>query len=443
MISRDDILEGADRCVKCGLCTPHCPTYALSREEAESPRGRIALMQGLAGGALAPGETALAHLDNCLECRACERVCPAGVPYGELLDATRHMLEQAHVRPRRTRLLRSALLGLLTRPRGLRAVGGALRLYQRSGLQRLVRATGLLKPLRLARLERRLPPLPARAGWESQYPAVDPARGRVALFTGCIGELADQPSLLAAVRVLNALGYTVDVPRQQACCGALHQHSGAAEGARDLARRNLEAFAEADAVVFVASGCGAQLTEYGKLDWADEAEGRTAERLAGKVHEISDVLDGCDWSGLELQSLPARVAVHEPCTQRNVLRRPGTSERLLRRIPGVEVEALPGNERCCGAAGSHVLTHPDMADTLRRPKLEAVAALRPRWLATANIGCALHLAEGLRGDGAPVEVVHPVVLVECALAGRARDAGIESPVGHRGSEKAAQREAIE
>lgn len=423
----DDILLGADRCVKCGLCTPHCPTYALERDEAESPRGRIALMQGLAAGMLAPGERLITHLDNCLGCRACERVCPAGVPYGELLDATRDHLEAARSRSWPGRLLRAALFGAVARPRRLRALSRALRLYQRCGLQRLARGSGLLKRLRLARLEARLPPLPGRAKWSARYPAPAKERGRVALFTGCISEVADQPTLHAAVRVLNALGYAVDVPQGQTCCGALHQHNGASAEALALARANLRAFAEADAVVYVASGCGAQLAEYPLLGWASSVEREVAATLAGRVHEISDFLHHCDWSEVSLAPLPAPVAVHVPCTQRNVLRQPDSAERLLRRIPELDIRPLPGNERCCGAAGSHVLSHPEMADALRRPKLDALLAARPRYLATTNIGCALHLADGLRGAGAPVEVVHPVVLIERQLTGR------ESRVAGRGS----------
>lgn len=415
MIDADDILRGADRCVKCGLCTPHCPTYALSRDEAESPRGRIALMQGLAGGQLAPGARSFAHLDNCLGCRACERICPAGVPYGELLDATRNRLEPMRSRPWRQRLARAALFGAVARPGRLRALTRTLRLYQGSGLQRLLRASRLLNALGLGRAEARLPPLPARTAWQRSYPPTTGARGRVALFTGCIGDAADQPTLLAAVRVLNALGYAVDVPPAQGCCGALHQHNGAADTARILARRNVEAFAGAETVIYLASGCGAQLAEYAALDWTTSEQREAAAGLAGRVHEISDFLNACDWQDVALAPLPGAVAVHLPCTQRNVLRRPDAARDLLARIPEVELIPLAGNDRCCGAAGSHVLTHPEMADALRQPKLEAMSELRPRYVATTNIGCALHLAEGLGPTGAPTEVVHPVVLIERQL----------------------------
>lgn len=408
----NDILRDADRCVKCGLCAPHCPTYGKTQDENDSPRGRVALMQGLASGQLPPEGKLIMHLDRCLACRACEHVCPSGVAYGRLLDETRALLAERRPPPRRVRL---ALDGLVTQRKRLRAVGTLLRIYQRSGLQRLARASRLLRVLGLETAEAQLPRLPPSTRWQPYYAPAGATRGRVALFLGCVAELADSPTLLAAIRVLNRLGYGVLVPAAQGCCGALHQHSGAAAQARALAAANVRAFADLDvnAIVYTASGCGAQLAEYAQLAWEDPALAEQARRLGQSVMDISQFLAQIDWpDDLDIAPLAAQVAVHDPCSLTHVLRQPHAPYQLLRRIPGLRVAALPDNARCCGAAGSYMLTQPEMAAALRADKLAALDTLRPDYLATSNLGCALHLAAGLRAAGSPVEVVHPVVLLD-------------------------------
>ena len=422
------LLARADHCVKCGLCLPHCPTYTLTLDENESPRGRIALLQGLASGALETDERLAGHLDHCLACRACESVCPSGVQYGRILDDGRALLAERRPLRGTARRLHDLALGLVTHRRRRRALARLLRLYQRSGLRRAVRATGLLRLLDLGAGGRRpghrpsdweaqLPPVPAPPRWQARYPAQGERRATVALFTGCVGEALDGPTLNAAVRVLTRLGYEVLVPPAQTCCGALHQHGGDPHTARRLARDNLAAFADEQitAVVSCASGCGAQLAEYGALDWDDAAERDRAEALAGRVVDIGAFLADRDWP-VTPAPLAARALVHEPCTLRNVLHAEAAAYRLLARIPGLDVEPLAGNALCCGAAGSYMLTEPEMARALRAPKLDAVEAGGPDLLVTSNIGCALHLAAGLRERGRPApEVVHPIVLLDRQL----------------------------
>ncbi len=409
--TRSTLPGKTDLCVQCGLCLPHCPTYALYRIEGESPRGRIALIQGALTGALHADARLLALLDHCLSCQACEAVCPSRVPFGEIMDEARATLEPARHRTPAARLLRRGLLdGLVPHGAALRLAGRLLRAYQRSGLQAVARRSGLPGGLREA--EALLPPLAPVRRWRSRYAAQPPRRGAVALFTGCVASVADRPNLEAAVRVLTRLGFEVRIPRNQTCCGALHRHEAAPEAARRLARRNLEAFGDSGVpIVSLASGCCAQLVRYGALLATPEGAA-----FATRVCDISRFLVESPWpTGVQPAPLHARVAVHIPCTLRNALRGQDQPYRLLERIPGLDVVPLGGGAHCCGAAGTHLLHYAEDARRLREPKLRAIRALHPRFVVTSNIGCALHLAAGLRGEAQAPEVLHPVALLDRQL----------------------------
>jgi glycolate oxidase iron-sulfur subunit len=397
-------LHAADQCVKCGMCLPHCPTYGVTRNEAESPRGRIMLMQGLATGALVANAAVEAHLDGCLTCRACEVVCPAQVPYGRLIDAVREQL--AHARPQRARLA-GLMAAVLTNRALLWLVAVPIWLYQRLGLQWLVRRLRLLGRGRLARLESLLPRVEL-----PRLPAASAATGgdEVMLFANCTSPLTEPAALRACVTLLEALGCRVTVPPTQTCCGALHQHSGLTPGARACATRNLAAFAGDAAIVGIASGCTAQLLDYGLL-----AEGPGAAGFVPRVRDIGAfVLAHPNFARLRFEPLPARVLLHTPCTLRNVVKQPDVVRRLLAQIPGLEVEAM--DSACCGAAGSYFLTQPEMADALLEPKLRRARASRPDVVVSSNVGCAMHLAAGLRRDGLTARVAHPLELLAAQLA---------------------------
>jgi glycolate oxidase iron-sulfur subunit len=392
------------------MCLQQCPTYQLSQDEGESPRGRISLVQGLISGQLAYSAKLETHLGNCVRCRACERICPSLVSFGELIDGAQTYIErgrhQAHAR-------RTRLLALVTERARLRQLTRLLRVYQRSGLRALARGSGLLRLIGLQRLESQLPELESPREWDAFYPPLRTHRGDVALFTGCIADTVDPQTTRAAIRVLTTLGYGVHVPRAQVCCGALHLHNGAPEAAEALARTNVAAFnlAKVQAIISTASGCGATLSEYAKLEPG-------AADFAGKVVDISTFLAADEWpKHVALKPLQQRVAVHDPCSLGNVLRQADKPYALLRRIPDIELVALPGNSRCCGAAGSYMLTHAQTADRLRDDKIDHLAALNVRTLVSSNIGCALHLTAGLRARKIPLEVIHPVTLLARQLDG--------------------------
>lgn len=409
-------LADADLCVKCGLCLPHCPTYRLTQDEGDSPRGRIALMQGLATGLVTATPRLETHLDGCLACRACEVVCPAAVPYGGLIDAGRELL--LNHQPARLRWVDS-LGAFLTRTTLRRGLGRILWLYQTSGLQKLLRRLRLLGRGRLARLESLLPELSWPDGFRNEYPAVSQQRGEVALFTGCVSELAERQVLEDSITLLTRLGYRVKMPATQSCCGALHQHNGRRQRAQELATNNCVAFADQapdSAIVGTASGCTATLKEYDQLA-TDKASGTA---FALRVNDIcAFLLQAQGWENLKFRPLPEIVAVHEPCTLRNVLKTPRAAYALLEKIPALRVESLPGNNHCCGAAGSYFLSEPDMADRLVTDKLTAIDSLTPDWLVSSNVGCALHLSAALRRRAnarQAVPLVHPVSLLVRQLA---------------------------
>ncbi|MGH8750379.1 MAG: (Fe-S)-binding protein [Burkholderiales bacterium] len=417
-LPKQELVNLAERCVACGLCLPHCPTYRKTESEADSPRGRIQLMKGVLEQRIPLNARFIEHIDLCLTCRACENVCPNSVAYGELVDGTRVFIEAA--RPRNGTWLRDfALREFIAKPWRLQPLVPLLRFYRRSGLQNLLRGSGILRALGLHAIEQHLPLLAQNTGWKEIYPAHGEVRGEVALFLGCVARVTDASTLYAAIFVLNHLGYSVHVPRGQTCCGALHQHSGDLEKAKNLARENLRVFSAPNlaAIISTASGCGATLAEY-KLLLGDEAR-----VLAGKVRDLSGFLEqDKNINKINILQLDAKIAVHDPCTLRNVLHGEKSPYDLLKLIPRAQIIALAGNDQCCGAAGTYFLSQPQMAQKLRADKIAALRTSGASWLATSNIGCALHLAAGIRAAGLAVKIAHPVTLL-------ARQMGFDDDAG--------------
>ncbi|MFA7318094.1 MAG: (Fe-S)-binding protein [Sulfuricella sp.] len=393
--------EEAGRCVACGLCVPHCPTYRKTLNEADSPRGRIFMMAALLEQRLPLSPEVLHHLDLCLTCRACENACPSRVRYGWLADGMRTWLEPQRQRPAGQLRLRRMLFNTLRHPRWLRSAGWLLQSYQRSGLQRLARKSGALAAFGLARAEAQLPVLQKGHSLHGMHAANGTPRGTVGLFLGCVAQMTDAPTLSAAIFILNRLGYSVEVPRAQTCCGALHQHNGATGAAQALSCENRQAFSTPglQAILHAASGCGATLAEQDPP-------------LTAPLLDISTFLSQArGWEQVELAPLQQSIAVHEPCSSRNVLHDQDAAYQLLLHIPGARIIPLAGNDQCCGAAGSYALTQAAMADLLLRDKIEAIKTGGARIIAKSNPGCAMHLAAGLRAEGMAIEVLHPVRLV--------------------------------
>lgn len=397
------IQKEADRCVKCGLCLPHCPTYRQLNDEGDSPRGRIALIQGLIQQKLDPSDKLLGHLDRCLMCRACESMCPSGVKYGTLIEQTREALFSKQLTLKPAGRAAAMMEQFVTNAPHRRGLNRLLRLYQNSGLGWLVRHSGLLRPFGVQRLENVVPKLGAPLPTEEYHPAIGIHRGDIGLFVGCMGDSLDTSTTLAAIQLLTHLGYGVHLPQAQNCCGALHRHRGDNEQAEKLATENSKAFEELviDALVYCASGCGSTLQDLEKIGQND-----------APIVEIGQFLTEVEWpETVELRPCGKKIAIHLPCSLNHVLCHGDAPAKLLSKIPGIEIVALPDNRDCCGAAGDYMLRHPEIADDLRDQKLRHLDEIQPDILVSSNVGCAMHIAAGLRDVGLKIEVIHPVSLL--------------------------------
>ena len=402
-------LSATDRCVKCGLCLPYCPTFALTGNEADSPRGRISLMQAIDQPDVQYTAGLFRHLDQCLQCGACEAMCPSRVPFGRLMDTARVALEAHRHRSLANRVVRRMALQLIASPAWTKTLARALKIYQQLGLQWLIgKAPGL--PASVKRLNHLLP-----AVLQSDNPAAPGSvldqRGVVNLFRGCAGNLFDQQTLNAAQRLLESLGYRVKVPEQQGCCGALHQHNGDPDTAARLADRNRMAFSADNAPILVtASGCTAHLTAYKNL-----GGNGPADSFAGRVNDIMHFLRRQNRAKAQFRPLEETVAVYIPCTHRNVLRQHQDILDILSWIPGIEPLVINPQGGCCGAAGNYMLSQPELSGRLREPLIDTLVQCGARLLLTTNIGCAIQLQAGLKERRVAIDVLHPVVLLERLL----------------------------
>jgi glycolate oxidase iron-sulfur subunit len=375
----------ADQCVQCGLCLPVCPTYALDENEAESPRGRIAIAAALARGQVTPAPALRAPLDHCLGCLNCQRVCPAGVQYEELLVETRALLGPAPTRP-------TGLIAVVKRPRLNR------------WLQRLARSTGAAYWLPAvfrtnSAWRAALSLLPGRRGTGASLPEAKPSAqpiGTIALFPGCAASVQDAEAERAAETLLRAAGFRV-VRLPAFCCGALDAHDGDAAGTAASTARVQQAWraAAADHLVTVTPGCLGTLRRALPEVHVDDPYRLLAERV----------------DNLRFRPLALRVALHVPCTQANVARSDAALVKLLQRIPGLELKRLPAPPYCCGGAGSHVLQFPERAALLREDMLSAIQTLDVQRLLSSNIGCRLHLAAGLEAQASTLPTMHPLTLL--------------------------------
>ncbi len=374
--------------MKCGLCLPHCPTYQLARDEAESPRGRIALIEGWVSGDLDADHSLLKHLDHCLLCRRCEDACPSAVNYTALMDAARASLPRTA-----PRWLPDTLADRGRQRMAMKLATAAVKFGMQAWFPSVVIRRLLSVAASIHDVEPRF-----RIILKNRYAATGVVKGEVALFTGCMGEMVDMPAIEAAIKIITASGYVVSVPPSQQCCGAMHAHAGDQQRAAELKRVNLTAFAKKgyDALITLSSGCGSYLADIPELDCPVMDAGAFIQQNGGIME-------------LPLTEVRRKVAIFLPCTlaamgqQKQVM-------ALLQNLPGAELLELQGMG-CCGGAGLHLITQQHTGEQLVKPLIDQLAASQAGIVATTNSGCALQLQLAAKKAGLVISVVHPLELV--------------------------------
>lgn len=414
-MDEDELLN----CMRCGFCLPACPTYIETGfQEKHSPRGRIALMKGVADGALPFDSEVEEALDVCLGCRACEPACPAGVQYGALLEDARHIIQQNKSHSFGVKAVRKTVFeGLFPHQNRMRTVSGLLSFYQRSGLQKTARSIGFMKlfPSNLRQMERVLPAVPPSKAMKNRPSALQASgakKASVAFFAGCLMDTMFMETNDATLQLLQLAGCDVAIPENQGCCGALHGHSGEKDRAKNLAKRNIAAFetSGAEFIISNAGGCGAFLTDYGHLLKDEPGWAGRAANFSARIKDISQLLFELNFHAEYPLELPkaATVTYQESCHLRNVMHTSSAPRILLQAIVNAEYREMEGAERCCGSAGIYNIVQPDMSMQILDHKMEHAQATGAGIIVTANPGCLLQMKLGIERENlsGQVKAVH-------------------------------------
>lgn len=404
-MNQDELLN----CMRCGFCLPTCPTYIESGyQESHSPRGRIALMKAVVDGLIEPDEDFERSLDLCLGCRACEPVCPSGVNYGHLLEEARDIVNQNKKFSMPVRVVRKAVFkGLFPHQNRMRGLTGLIGFYQRSGLQKVARGTGVMKlfPESLATMEKVLPKVPTMKEMKNRpehLEAIGTKTHKVAFFSGCLMDTMFLETNNATMKLLQLAGCEIVIPKEQACCGALHGHSGEKEDAKALARRNIKAFEDTgvDFIITNAGGCGAFLVDYDHLlkdepEWKDRAKAFT-----DKIKDISQILVEVGFHEKVKLELPQQIITYQDsCHLRNVMKTASAPRTLLQSIKGIEYREMQNADRCCGSAGIYNIVESEMSMQLLDSKMVQAKATHATTIVTANPGCLLQMKLGIEREG--------------------------------------------
>ena len=420
------------RCVHCGLCLSSCPTYVETGLETESPRGRIALMKAVNEGRVEITPRVTAHWDSCLQCRACEAVCPSGVPYGRIMEKTRaQMLTQKTGSSASKPVSRLFLRAGLPHPKRLRLGAHAIRLYQRSGLQKLLRSSQALRlfPGNLAELEDQLPDM--RGGFFGPSKEKNPARGLaegappkliVGLLSGCVMPLVQGDTMAATVRVLTHNGCDVVVPVGQGCCGALNVHGGDLEYGRKLARRNIDVFLQSgvDRIVVSSAGCGSAMKEYHQLLAEDPTYAAPAWRFSELTQDITELLVSLPFQHPKAP-VNRKVTYQDPCHLVHAQRITAAPRQILQSIPGLELGEMEDASMCCGAAGLYAVLQKDLAESILARKMGHILETGAEQVVTANPGCMMQIERAMRSTQKNASVVHVVDVLDEAYRAEEAD----------------------
>lgn len=395
-------------CMRCGFCLPTCPTYIASGyKESHSPRGRIALMKAVVDGLIEPDEDFEESLNQCLGCRACEPVCPSGVNYGFLLEEARDIINQNKKFTKPVQTLRNVVFdGIFPHQNQMRTVTSLLGFYQRSGIQKVARSIGVMKlfPESLATMEKVLPNMPKMKQMKNRpefLPAEAPKTKKVAFFTGCMMDTLFLETNDATMKLLQLAGCDIVIPKGQNCCGALHGHSGEKDGAKELAKKNIQAFEdlEVDYIITNAGGCGAFLVDYDHLLKNDPQWSERAARFTEKIKDISQILYEVDFHKKVKLQLPYQIITYQDsCHLRNVMKTASAPRELLKAIEGIDYQEMKNADSCCGSAGIYNIVESEMSMLILDDKMTKVKATHATTIVTANPGCLLQMKLGIERE---------------------------------------------
>ncbi|MCQ6532252.1 (Fe-S)-binding protein [Bacillus mycoides] len=404
-LSEDELLN----CMRCGFCLPTCPTYIQSGyKESHSPRGRIALMKAVVDGLIEPDEDVEDTLNVCLGCRACEPVCPSGVNYGHLLEEARDIINQNKKFSMPVRAVRKVVFeGLFPHQNRMRTLTGLIGFYQRSGLQTLTHKTGIMKlfPETLATMDLVLPKVPKMKAMKDRpefLPAEVAKKKQVAFFTGCLMDTMFLETNNATMKLLQLAGCDIVIPKTQSCCGALHGHAGEKSGAKELAKRNIEAFEylNIDYIITNAGGCGAYFVDYDYLLKDDPKWAERAKQFVSKIKDITAILVELDFHKRnDLRLTPQIITYQDSCHLRNVMRTSSEPRMLLEAIQGATYREMKDADRCCGSAGIYNIVHSELSMEFLDYKMDRVHETDAATIVTANPGCLLQMKLGIEREG--------------------------------------------
>lgn len=393
-------------CMRCGFCQPSCPTFAqTNRNEAASPRGRIALIKGVVDGIIEPDADFEEQLDLCLGCRACEPVCPPGVNYGHLLEEARDIINQRKKHSLPVKVLRHAVFKeLFPHPSRMKKLHYLLWFYQKSGVQKAMHTTRVINllPGNLATMDKILPDIPSPKELNNRPKRIQVAqkKKRVSFFSGCLMDTMFMKTNDSTLKLLEAAGCEIVIPDNQNCCGALHGHSGEKQSASELAMQNIAAFEklEVDYIVLNAGGCGAFLVDYGHLLKNDPTWSKRAKDFSNKVKDFTEILVELEFHKKELTLPPQRVTYQDSCHLRNVMKTAAAPRTLLKAIKGIEYVEMKESDQCCGSAGIYNIVQEEMSMKILDHKMNYVKEASPAVIVTANPGCLLQMKLGIERE---------------------------------------------
>jgi glycolate oxidase iron-sulfur subunit len=417
-MDEDELLN----CMKCGFCLPSCPTYIVSGyKESQSPRGRISLMKAVYDGVIQPDDEFEKSLNLCLGCRACEVVCPSGVNYGHLLEEARDIINQNKKHSLPVRTVRKAVFKqLFLKKSNLINITSLVGFYQRSGLQKVARKIGFMKLFHdhLREMEKILPDVPKRKTLKQRPEYIPPKvakKATVAFFSGCLMDTLFLETNNATIQLLQKAGCEIVIPKTQACCGALHGHSGEKELAKELAKQNIEAFEKSNVefIITNAGGCGAFLIEYDHLLKDDPQWSERAKKFVAKIKDITAILFELNFHKKYRLSLPDQIVTYQDsCHLRNVMKTSKAPRELLRSIKGVTFIEMENADSCCGSAGIYNIVEPKTSMKILDHKMEKMKETKATTVVTANPGCLMQMKLGIEREGLKdVKAVHIVDLL--------------------------------